>query len=64
MVAQVGSGALLINPNSYRDISKKIISILTQKKIKERLIRDGKKQIRIVGKKTLYHSLKKVLTEI
>ncbi len=41
MKQQVGNAALMINPKSYKDIYKKIKTVLYNKKIKKKLINEG-----------------------
>ena len=41
MKQQVGNAALMINPKSYKDIYKKIKTVLNNKKVKKKLINEG-----------------------
>ena len=64
MPKQVGDGAKLVDPNSHKDIAKKILSVLTQKNIRKNLIKNGKKQLKKNNKQNFFYSLKKVLSDI
>ena len=41
MKDQVKDAALFINPNSYKDIYKKILTVLKNKKLRKKIIRNG-----------------------
>ena len=54
MPKQVGDGAKLVNPNSHKDIAKKILSVLTQKNIRKNLIKTAKQLKKITNKIFLF----------
>ena len=45
MKKQMGNSAIYFNPNDYKNISKKINLILNNKKLRKKLISNGRKKI-------------------
>ena len=61
MKDQVKDAALFINPNSYKDIYKKILTVLKNKKLRKKIIRNGFRIIEKNKKHKFLSSLDKIL---